>query len=157
MAGVAEAGGGWGGAKGQTVSDQIRALNAAGHSRADIARLLGKRYQHVRNVLEADKVKGRPTSQPPDDDSVKQHMGPGSYRMIVRPDGSVMLPLAVREALGMAPGSAVLARLEGVDLVLTEGDAAGQRMRDFVRANWKGGRSIVDELIAERRAEAARE
>src|SRR5258706_11569777 len=37
-----------------TVSDRIRALNAAGVARADIARFLGKRYQHVRNVLEGD-------------------------------------------------------------------------------------------------------
>ena len=40
-----------------SVSDKIRALAAAGYSRADIARMLGKRYQHVRNVLEADKAK----------------------------------------------------------------------------------------------------
>ena len=37
-----------------TVSDKIRALAAAGYARADIARHLGKRYQHVRNVLEED-------------------------------------------------------------------------------------------------------
>src|ERR1700753_2500654 len=37
-----------------TVADKIRALSAAGVPRADIARLLGKRYQHVRNVLEGD-------------------------------------------------------------------------------------------------------
>ncbi|HEY5007143.1 MAG TPA: hypothetical protein VII42_04010, partial [Caulobacteraceae bacterium] len=34
-----------------TVSDKIRALDAAGAPRAEIARFLGKRYQHVRNVL----------------------------------------------------------------------------------------------------------
>lgn len=38
-----------------TVSGQIRALARRGWSRADIARALGKRYQHVRNVLEDDK------------------------------------------------------------------------------------------------------
>ena len=37
-----------------TVADKIRALAAAGVPRADIARFLGKRYQHVRNVLEGD-------------------------------------------------------------------------------------------------------
>ena len=39
----------------ETVSGQIRALARRGWSRADIARALGKRYQHVRNVLEDDK------------------------------------------------------------------------------------------------------
>lgn len=37
-----------------TVADKIRALASAGVPRADIARFLGKRYQHVRNVLEGD-------------------------------------------------------------------------------------------------------
>lgn len=37
--------------KDETTSDKIRALGLAGHKRADIARLLGIRYQHVRNVL----------------------------------------------------------------------------------------------------------
>ena len=37
-----------------TVADKIRALAGAGVARADIARFLGKRYQHVRNVLEDD-------------------------------------------------------------------------------------------------------
>ena len=33
------------------VSDSIRYLDAEGYERAEIARILGKRYQHVRNVL----------------------------------------------------------------------------------------------------------
>jgi len=35
-----------------TVSAQIRYLAANGFERGKIAKLLGKRYQHVRNVLE---------------------------------------------------------------------------------------------------------
>ncbi len=34
-----------------TVSDRIRYLNSEGFSRSAIAQALGKRYQHVRNVL----------------------------------------------------------------------------------------------------------
>jgi hypothetical protein len=41
-----------------TVAGKIRALAAAGVPRADIARFLGKRYQHVRNVLEDDAQAG---------------------------------------------------------------------------------------------------
>lgn len=37
--------------KEQTTSAKIRGLNAAGFSRSEIAKFLGKRYQHVRNVL----------------------------------------------------------------------------------------------------------
>jgi transcriptional regulator with XRE-family HTH domain len=39
-----------------TVADEIRALAAQGLSRAEIARRLGKSYQHVRNVLEGDRL-----------------------------------------------------------------------------------------------------
>ena len=34
-----------------TTSAKIRALHGKGYERAEIARFLGKRYQHVRNVL----------------------------------------------------------------------------------------------------------
>ena len=42
----------------ETVSNKIRYLNNKGYTRADISRILNKRYQHVRNVLEEDKKKG---------------------------------------------------------------------------------------------------
>jgi hypothetical protein len=42
------------------ISDKIRALHAYGVPRAEIAKLLGKRYQHVRNVLVAEEQKARP-------------------------------------------------------------------------------------------------
>ena len=34
-----------------SISAKIRALSAAGISRGDIARVLNKKYQHIRNVL----------------------------------------------------------------------------------------------------------
>lgn len=42
----------------ETVSNKIRFLDRQGFTRADISRILNKRYQHVRNVLEEDKKKG---------------------------------------------------------------------------------------------------
>lgn len=36
----------------ETVSSKIRFLDSEGYSRADIARILGKRYQHIKNVLD---------------------------------------------------------------------------------------------------------
>lgn len=43
----------------KTKSDKIRQLAKAGYARAEIARLLGIRYQHVRNVLVAAGMSGR--------------------------------------------------------------------------------------------------
>lgn len=40
----------------KTVSGCIRALHAQGYTRGEIAVFLGKRYQHVRNVLVQDAI-----------------------------------------------------------------------------------------------------
>jgi hypothetical protein len=37
-----------------TISAVMRALNAEGYKRADIARFCGRIYQHVKNVLDAE-------------------------------------------------------------------------------------------------------
>ena len=43
----------------QSISDRIRELAAAGHSRADIARMVDRSYQQVRQVLVADEARAR--------------------------------------------------------------------------------------------------
>jgi len=153
-----------------TVSDKIRALDAGGHSRADIARLLGKRYQHVRNVLEADRLAQAPprpagvaetgtpyAAEPPLEREV-QERGRGAYRLVVRDDGSVVLPPAVREAFGIRGRGAVMARLEGDEFKLISTTTAMKRVDALMAPyRWRGGPMASDELIAERRAEAARE
>ena len=42
-----------------SISDRIRALAAAGHSRAEIARMMDRSYQQVRQVLVADEARSR--------------------------------------------------------------------------------------------------
>lgn len=159
-----------------TVSDKIRALNAAGYPRAEIARLLGKRYQHVRNVLEGDKVgrnaaskgvakepavfegdKERPASRPssPPPRPEFEDRGGGIYRLSVRPDGSVLLPPAVLHALELQGGSGVVARLEGEAFIFEGPDEALRRFRALIPPRQLGEPLASDELIAERRREAA--
>lgn len=157
-----------------TVSDKIRALNAAGYPRAEIARLLGKRYQHVRNVLEGDKVgraavrppgvaeeqavfkrdDERPTRQPPSPRPEFVDRGRGIFRLSIRPDGSVLLPPSVLEALELKGGSGVIARLEGDTLILDGAKETLRKIRELIPP-WQPGEPLAsDELIAERRREA---
>ena len=158
-----------------TVSDKIRALNAAGYPRAEIARLLGKRYQHVRNVLEGDKVgraaqpppgvaeepavferdDGRPTRQPPPPRPEFVDRGRGIFRLSLRPDGSVLLPPSVLEALALKGGSSVVARLDGDTFIFEGPDEALRRLRELIPPRRPGEPLASDELIAERRREAA--
>jgi len=140
-----------------TVSDKIRALNEAGYSRAEIAKLLGKRYQHVRNVLEADKIRAPAMrfAVPSNEPFASSEHG-AFFRLSLRPDGSVILPPEVCTALKIGPGDVLVGRLEGRDFSLTDGETSIRRAQEFVRQLMPvGGGSLVDELLADRRREAA--
>jgi hypothetical protein len=147
-----------------TVSDKIRALNEAGYPRADIARVLGKRYQHVRNVLEADKLhQARPTAasanaEPHTEVEEPQRAFGGVHRLKVEGDGLVRLPADVQAALGARPDGILIGELQDDRFVILSGRAAAMRARDIVMRNsLDPTRLLSEELIAERRAEAARE
>lgn len=156
-------------ASGATVADKVRALDAAGYPRAEIAKLLGKRYQHVRNVLEGDRTR---RVAPRQSTGVSENVarfdearsaaevedrGGGLYRLTVRADGSVMLPPAVREAFGVEGGGLLMASMEGDEFKLIGAQKALARVREMVRPYLSQGVNIVDELLAERRREVARE
>jgi AbrB family looped-hinge helix DNA binding protein len=79
------------------------------------------------------------------------------HRVRVDSAGRVLIPAGLRERLGIAPGQ---------ELLLLE-DSAGLRLRTFAQSLAEAqaalakyrrpGESVVDELLAERRAEAERE
>ena len=123
-----------------TISAKIRAFDAAGYMRADIARFLGKRYQHVRNVL----VRGRPKS--------KVFRGPcsapdepgdvGAQRIRILADGHIVIPAKMRSAMLIDGSGYLTARVvEGELRVLTPrvaspqvakedaGESSGRRFR----------------------------
>lgn len=144
-----------------TMSDKIRALNAAGHSRADIARLVDRKYQHVRNVLEGDKVRRKPATVPgfAEEKAVFQGAKPakGRFRLEITTDGAVVLPQHLIEALGLYPGGVVISELEGDRLVLLSHNEVIRRMRASTPQLRPGEPVASEELIAERRLEAAQE
>jgi hypothetical protein len=164
-----------------TVADKIRALDAAGVARADIARFLGKRYQHVRNVLEDDAkanarrdtasnyvlghadlsgVREEAARYVPDeaeDRRLIERRRPGVYWLQPRPDGSLVLPREVAEALGITKGYRVFAELEGETLTILSDDEALRQAQAMVCTRIPPDRDLASELIAERRAEVERE
>jgi len=62
----------------------------------------------------------------------------------------------MRRALGIEPGDELAARIDGRCIVLEPRRELLRRMQEELRST-RGERSLVDELIAERRREAARE
>ncbi|MCY4213897.1 MAG: AbrB/MazE/SpoVT family DNA-binding domain-containing protein [Gammaproteobacteria bacterium] len=70
------------------------------------------------------------------------------------PQGRLLVPAAVRRALGFQPGDALIARVEAERLVVEKAAAVERRLHEYFRKF--EGRSLADELIVERREEAAR-
>ena len=71
--------------------------------------------------------------------------------------GRLVIPAEYRRALGLETGDEVIIRLEDGELrILTRAEAV-KRAQAIVRRHVRKGRSLVDELTAERRAEAADE
>ena len=71
--------------------------------------------------------------------------------------GRLVIPAEHRRELGLEVGDEVIIRVvEGELRILTRGEAV-KRAQGLVRRSVKGNRSLVDELSAERRAEAKRE
>ena len=71
--------------------------------------------------------------------------------------GRLVVPAEMRQALGLKPGDKVLLELTGDELRVLSLHASIRRAQEIVRRYVPEGVSLVDELIAERRAEAAAE
>lgn len=143
-----------------SVSDRIRELAAAGHSRADIARMVDRSYQQVRQVLVADEARARRMG-PPSAGGARlagiREPAPAPYQALPEPRrparlqvdalGRVQLPAD----WGVPAGAVFIARNFMGDIVLMDVTRASEaaRVDSMARAS--------DDLIAERRLEAMRE
>ena len=74
----------------------------------------------------------------------------------VGPQGRIVIPAAVREKLGLGVGDELYMRIEDGRLVLERREGVARRLRERF-FSVAPGRSISEELIAERREEARSE
>lgn len=70
--------------------------------------------------------------------------------------GRLVIPVALRKALQLKPGDRLVARIVDEGLVLERRETVEKRLRDRFR-HIPGDVRLAEELIAERRAEAAKE
>mgnify|MGYP006276908161 CR=1 FL=1 len=158
----------------RTKADKIRTLGRAGYPRADIARFLDIRYQHVRNTLEAAGIPMPSKGDDADRETEMEqagyafHEAPVSYKaepdgwdghfpLHITPEGGLVIPRALLDNMMLDPDGRVTARVEDGELRIIAPRAAIRRMQRLAQKYKKPGESVVDELIAERRAEAMRE
>lgn len=78
-------------------------------------------------------------------------------RLRLNENGRVVIPAAFRKALGMRAGDELVVRLEDDELRITTQKRRLERARRLLRKHVQTGRSLVDELIAERREAARKE
>jgi bifunctional DNA-binding transcriptional regulator/antitoxin component of YhaV-PrlF toxin-antitoxin module len=137
----------------ETKSDKIRALSAAGYERTEIAKFLDIRDQHVRNVLVQSERKkyGELSGSDAAREGIRNRM-----RLKVDTAGRILIPSAVRDAMGVGEDGTVLAWLEKGELRLVSPKVALRQAQELAR-ELGVGRGLADELIADRREEAQRE
>jgi len=145
-----------------TKAEKIRILHAAGYSRNEIAAFLGISYQHARNVIVATPASWRPPPLPPRPSAGPPLAGedePPSYcRLVVVPDGRLVLPASLVRALGAPPGRPVPWRMEDGELRLLGREAGLRFAQDLVAEHTSADPSVWSEaLVAQRRAESDRE
>jgi AbrB family looped-hinge helix DNA binding protein len=78
-------------------------------------------------------------------------------RMRVNENGRVVIPAPYRKALGINVGDEVVLRIENEELRITTLKRRLEQAQRRIRRYVKPGRSLADELIAERREAAKRE
>ncbi len=71
--------------------------------------------------------------------------------------GRVVIPAQYRRAMGVAPGDEVILVLEADGVRIVTHQQAVRRAQALVRRYVPEGRSLSEELLRERRVEAARE
>ena len=81
---------------------------------------------------------------------------PSFVRLRLGPQGRIVVPAHFRRALGLEVGDALVVSIDDGRLVLAPREAARTRLLDRFPAA-ADAPSAVDELVAERRAEAGRE
>jgi AbrB family looped-hinge helix DNA binding protein len=78
-------------------------------------------------------------------------------RTRVNENGRVVIPASFRKALGISAGDEIVLRMEDHELRITTLKQRLERARRRVQKYVKPGKSLVDELLAERREAAKRE
>ena len=142
-----------------STSEKIRRLKQLGLRQADIARALGIRDQFVSNVVrrmrkDDTRSNGGSAAETPTEARLSTAR---QVRTQVGEGGRVVLPAAFRVALGIEVGDPVFLRLEDNELRVFTPREALRRAQELVSRFVPDEVSLVDELIEERRAEAARE
>ena len=131
-----------------TKSAKIRALGAAGYTRAEIAAYLGISYQHVRSVLgplESQDDAMEDAGEEPNDAL------PETGTLIVEQDGSIHVPPNLAALADVMPGQTARWRWDGDDLVFLGRGSRLRHAQELVARHTRNSAKTGTELLAEER------
>lgn len=78
-------------------------------------------------------------------------------RTRINENGRIVIPASIRQALNIHPGEELILGIEGDELHIATLKSRIERAQRRIRQHVKPGRSLADELIAERRETARHE
>jgi bifunctional DNA-binding transcriptional regulator/antitoxin component of YhaV-PrlF toxin-antitoxin module len=133
-----------------TKAAKIRALGDRGVEVAPIARYLRISYQHAYNVLKRSGIEDKNDSRSAWDKSAPS-------KTTLDAAGRIAIPPAILASWEVEEGEELLVRLEDDGLRVFTRKAGLRAAQEIVRKYLRPGESLVAELIAERRREAAAE
>lgn len=106
------------------------------------------RKNYGQSVERNESPVGSMRSAPALPDQVSVNVGKG---------GRIVIPARYRKALDIGEGDAVFIKLEGEELRIVSDETEVRRVREMIAQHAPEGVSLVDELIRERRRQAAAE
>lgn len=136
-----------------TKAAKMRALEARGASRADIARVLDVRYQQVRQTLNYSPSARSADSSPAPQEAGPRKLSEDKVLGTIGANGALHLPSEFRDALDLAEGTEVIVRLDGDEIRIMTPLASMRRAQKMVRDLIPAHVDLVSDLLEDRRRE----
>jgi len=124
-----------------TKSEKIRLLNRAGVAKADIARFLDIRYQHVYNVLLRDKKAS------PQNESAGEQTEQQVYQVKLGAGLKMALPPEFAETESLEAGDVVICRRDPDGLKIMSSTAAEDYLRTVLRQRLPEQAEMLEALL----------
>jgi antitoxin component of MazEF toxin-antitoxin module len=135
-----------------SLSEKIRILYDAGMPKADIARFIDRRYQHVRNVImdyEKKKAAEAGESEGTGEALSARAADPNIEQLMLEKGGKVRLPQAWLERQGLAEGSAIICQVDSDGLRIMSREVAVRELAAIVKRSMPREAALLETLLKE--------
>ena len=129
-------------AEGVSLSDRIRILHDAGVPRAEIATFVGRRYQHIYNVIKDYEARRRAGTAPPP--AVQGEV----LKLVLGKEGALRLPSEWLDAQRLQAGDTVICRTDPRGLLIMSRAAATEAVLELASRHMPGEAALLGALLS---------